>query len=249
MKKLRGEKNMRKVESKNYIFNYNEGSVAEKQLEKIINIQETCFEFICNTLEVNMPCKINYYLCDSPEQVGEIFGDNEPCNAFACEPNNIYAVYNEEIKCIGFHEDAHVISYNTLSIPPQTFIREGLAMFFDKGYLGIPNYNWVNYFIDNNLYVNITKLVDNEEFKKVNFVITYTIAGAFTEYLLLSFGIDTYKEFYSNLNDDIEGSFQKAFKNSLEDMENNFLNYLKSLKNNEDINELLKKYCKRCKIV
>ena len=34
---------MRKVESKNYIFNYNEGSVAEKQLEKIINIQETCF--------------------------------------------------------------------------------------------------------------------------------------------------------------------------------------------------------------
>ena len=38
-------------------------------------------------------------------------------------------------------------------------------MFFDKGYLGIPNYNWVNYFIDNNLYVNITKLVDNEEFK------------------------------------------------------------------------------------
>ena len=69
---------MRKIESKNYIFNYNEGSVAEKQLEKIINIQETCFEFICNTLEVNMPCKINYYLCDSPEQVGEIFGDNEP---------------------------------------------------------------------------------------------------------------------------------------------------------------------------
>ena len=41
MEKLRGEKNMRKVESKNYIFNYNEGSVAEKQLEKIINIQET----------------------------------------------------------------------------------------------------------------------------------------------------------------------------------------------------------------
>ena len=70
----------------------------------------------------------------------------------------------------------------------------------------------------------LMKKTPNEEFKKVNFVITYTIAGAFTEYLLLSFGIDTYKEFYSNLNDDIEGSFQKAFKNSLEDMENNFLN-------------------------
>ena len=76
----------------------------------------------------------------------------------------------------------------------------------------IPNYNWVNYFIDNNLYVNITKLVDNEEFKKVNFVIAYTIAGAFTEYLLLSFSIDTYKEFYSNLNDDIEEVFKRLSK-------------------------------------
>ena len=77
-----------------------------------------------------MPCKINYYLCDSPEQVGEILVIMSH-NAFAYEPNNIYTVYNEEIKCIGFHEDAHVISYNTLSILHKLYQRR-LSNVFDK---------------------------------------------------------------------------------------------------------------------
>jgi len=31
-------------------------------------------------------------------------------------PNEIYAVYNDKVKCIGFHEDAHIISYN-IAVP------------------------------------------------------------------------------------------------------------------------------------
>ena len=110
-------------ESDNYIFNYHVGSVAEKEIEKVINLQETCYDFVCSCLDVNMEVKIKYYLCNSPIEVGELYGDNEPCNGFARKPNEIYAVYNDNVKCVGFHEDAHIISYN-IAVPPQTFMRE-----------------------------------------------------------------------------------------------------------------------------
>lgn len=108
-----------KIESDNYIINYHAGSIAEKDIEKIIELQETCYDFICKTLTIKMDIKIKYYLCESAKEVGELYGDDEPCNGFAKEPNEIYAVYNDEVKCIGFHEDAHIISYN-ISTPPQT---------------------------------------------------------------------------------------------------------------------------------
>lgn len=78
-----------KVESENYIFNYLEGSIAEKEIKEIINIQEGCFRYITNTLNVDFKGKIEYYLCETAKQVGELYGDNEPCNGFARRPNKI----------------------------------------------------------------------------------------------------------------------------------------------------------------
>lgn len=203
---------MNKFESKNYIFNYTDNPIVKNDINKIVSTQEICFQHICNVLEVKMNSKINYYLCNSPKEVGEIYGDNEPCNGFACKMDKIYAVYNEHLKCIGFHEDAHIISYNTLGIPPQTFIREALAMYFDKAYWGISNYHWVSYFIKNNFYINIEKLIDNNIFYKNNHVITYTTGGAFLDYLISLFGINKFKNFYTNLNEEnFESSFLSVY--------------------------------------
>ena len=90
--------------------------------------------------------KIEYFLCETPEDVGRIYGDNEPCNGFAAPPNKIYAVYNEKIQCIGFHEDAHIISY-TINRPDCPAIREELAMYFDRKWWGIQNLDWVGFFL------------------------------------------------------------------------------------------------------
>ncbi|EKY28905.1 hypothetical protein [Clostridium celatum] len=236
---------MNKFESKNYIFNYTDNPIVKNDINKIVSTQEICFQHICNVLEVKMNSKINYYLCNSPKEVGEIYGDNEPCNGFACKMDKIYAVYNEHLKCIGFHEDAHIISYNTLGIPPQTFIREALAMYFDKAYWGISNYHWVSYFIKNNFYINIEKLIDNNIFYKNNHVITYTTGGAFLDYLISLFGINKFKNFYTNLNEEnFESSFLSVYNISLNEAENKFLNYIKVLKSSDDINNLIISYCK-----
>ncbi|WP_195245405.1 hypothetical protein [Clostridium celatum] len=236
---------MNKFESKNYIFNYTDNPIVKNDINKIVSTQEICFQHICNVLEVKMNSKINYYLCNSPKEVGEIYGDNEPCNGFACKMDKIYAVYNEHLKCIGFHEDTHIISYNTLGIPPQTFIREALAMYFDKAYWGISNYHWVSYFIKNNFYINIEKLIDNNIFYKNNHVITCTTGGAFLDYLISLFGINKFKNFYTNLNEEnFESSFLSVYNISLNEAENKFLNYIKVLKSSDDINNLIISYCK-----
>lgn len=233
-------------ESDNYIFNYHAESIAEKEIEKIMNIQETCYDFICNCLTVKIENKIKYYLCESSIEVGELYGDNEPCNGFAIEPNEIYAVYNDKVKCIGFHEDAHIISYN-IAVPPQTFMREGLAMFFDKVSLKIPNYIWVKFFVDNKMYINIEDLIINEKFYMYSDLVTYPIAGAFMEYLISIFGMEKFKKFYSSLKEDnFEANFLEGFKISLCNANTKFIKYISSIGSNDTIlniirNELVKR--------
>ncbi|WP_142413891.1 hypothetical protein [Hathewaya massiliensis] len=227
-------------ESDNYIFNYHVGSVAEKEIEEIMNLQETCYDFICTCLDVNIGIKIKYYLCNSPEEVGELYGDNEPCNGFARKPNEIYAVYNDNVKCVGFHEDAHIISYN-IAIPPQTFMREGLAMFFDKVSLKMPNYAWVKFFINTNMYISIEELIINKNFYKYSDLITYPIAGAFTEYLISTFGIHKYKTFYSSLKkDNFESSFIEAFKMPISITNTKFVRYINSVGINDTIFSIIR---------
>lgn len=120
-----------KYASEHYVFHYVPGSIAEKDIEKIVMIQENCFKDICNLLNIYPTFKIQYFLLETPELVGKLYGDHDPCNGFANPPNEIYAVYNNKIKCVGYHEDAHIISY-LINRPHSIFLREGLAMYFDK---------------------------------------------------------------------------------------------------------------------
>ncbi|WP_182201575.1 hypothetical protein [Paraliobacillus salinarum] len=228
-----------KKESNHYIFHYHIGSLAEKDIEEIINIQENCYDVISNCLNVEMKQKIHYFLCETPTEVGELFGDNEPCNGCAKEPNEVFAVYNSEVKCIGFHEDAHLISYK-LSVPPQTFLREGLAMFFDKVSLGIPQYMWIKYFIDHGLYVKVEDLVINKNFYKYSDLVTYPIAGAFVEYLILKYGMEKFKAFYCSVNEDFNKCFSQVFKISVSESNMQFINYINCLGYNDTITDIIK---------
>lgn len=118
-------------------------------------------------------------------------------------------------------------------MPPQVFIREGLAMYFDKNHKGINNLNWVAYYINTKQYVEISKLIIDENFYKISWNITYPIAGAFTEYIITRYGIDSYIEFYKSI-DSINFNYicENVFEKNLSDLENEFIKYVKSLKSN-----------------
>ena len=143
---------MQAFETEHYIFHYGAGTAAERDIEKIAALQEGCFSHICAVLGLTPDFKIEYFLCDSPEEVGRICGDDEPCNGFADLPSRIYAVYNDAVQCVGFHEDAHLISF-VRNRPICPAVTEGLAMYFDRKWWGIQNLDWTGgtFYIDSEL--------------------------------------------------------------------------------------------------
>ena len=190
---------MKQMETEHYIFHYGENTKAEADIAQIAACQEACYQYICNVLHVAPAFKIQYFLCDSPEEVGRIYGDDEPCNGFASPPDKVYAVYNEKVKCIGFHEDVHLISYG-INRPDCPAIREGLAMYFDRQWWGIHNLEWVNYYLKTGQYVSVDQLLEKDFFFNVDCSVSYPIMGAFTEYLITTYGQAAYTDLYSRAN-------------------------------------------------
>lgn len=228
---------MKQFETKNYIFYYDDDSLAAKDIEKIACYQEKCFKYICMVLKTKPTFKIHYFLCETPERVGEIYGDNEPCNGFASVPDKIYAVYNKNIKCIGYHEDAHLISY-TINRPDNPFIREGLAMYFDKDWWKINNYEWCKYYIKNGKFISVSDLLDKEIFFDNDCELTYPIAGAFTDYIINLYGLDAYLNIYRE-NDSKKAS-EDVLKISVDELNFNFISYVQSFKLDVQIEKRIK---------
>lgn len=186
---------MKCYETEHYVFHYNPGTKAEADIHAIAEGQEACFRYICKVLKTILAFKIRYFLCDCPEEVGRIYGDDEPCNGFAVVPDTIYAVYNEQVQCVGFHEDAHLISY-TINRPNCPAISEGLAMYFDRVWWGISNLAWTGYYLKKNGKLPIAAWLDRENFFAEDCSLTYPVMGAFTDYLLTTYGWETYLQLY-----------------------------------------------------
>ena len=215
---------MTTFETPNYIFHFQENSYAEHDILKIAKLQQSCYNHICKVLKTTPDFKIEYFLCETPDEVGRIYGDNEPCNGFTSLPNKIYAVYNKDVQCIGFHEDAHIISY-FINRPDCPAIREGLAMYFDRKWWGIQNLDWTSFFIKTNKFIPIYKLLDKETFFSSDCGFTYPIMGAFTDWLISVYGIDKYLELYKYQNP--VNALESIYKSPPNELNQLFVDYVK----------------------
>lgn len=209
--------------SEHYIFHYCPGSVAEKDICFIAKTQEECFGKICRTLNVEYKEKINYYLTESPWEIGRVIWDEEaPCNGCAlCGRNKIYATYNEDVKCIGSHEDTHLISF-LINFPESDFLVEGLAMYTDGLWWGVPNEKWAAYYGMKHSDLSIKDLFDNNIFADRGCVVTYPIAGAFTKFLIDRFGVEQFVELYKYTGEDYEMMIQSIFRMPFENVVERF---------------------------
>ena len=239
----------KKKKSSHYIFNYNKGSLVEKDIAEIIEIQESCYEYICEVLKVKMNRIIHYFLCESPEEVGRMYGNIEPVNGIIKMPDKIYAAYNEKVKCIGFHEDVHLIAYNTLGKPKQTLLREGLAMFFDKVWWRIQNEAWVQVYINTGLYPKLSTLTEYEEFHRYKDIITYPIAGVFVDYLISIFGIEKFKVFFKTVDENFDKCFLRTFGISLKNFEDKLTKYVKIIEYNKCIYDVIYEHLKKNRLL
>lgn len=186
--------------SAHYDFCYSEGSPAQKEIEYIARTQENCYIKITSALNVYPDFRLQYLLADSPEDLGILYGDGEPCNGFARLPDKIYAVYNAQIKCVGMHEDVHIISYSVRK-PDLNFISEGLAMYFDGQWQGRSNVERCRELLAGNRMPDIIGLTDNRRFFGLPEAVTYPLAGAFTKFLIDKLTMEGYlREVYYSEN-------------------------------------------------
>lgn len=215
---------MKRFETEHYVFHYNAGTKAEADIPSIAEGQEACFRYICKMLKTVPAFKLQYFLCDTPEEVGRAYGDDEPCNGFAVRPDTIYAVYNEQVQCVGFHEDAHLISY-TINRPNCPAISEGLAMYFDRKWWGISNLEWAGYYLKKNGSLPTAAWLDRENFFAEDCSLTYPIMGAFTEYLITTYGMEVYLRLYRQT--DMTLAMETVYGRTPEEMETEFSEYVK----------------------
>ncbi len=239
------------ISTAHYVFHCEEGSLAETEINKIADIQEGCYKFISSCLHAGARDRIHYHLFDTPEEVGRQYAiiheedEIEPCNGFALPENmskdgtnHVFAVYNETVKCIGFHEDAHIISYS-ICRPSSRFISEGLAMFFDRYWWDIDNYTWTKLYIEEGKNPSVADLIENSNFREYDCELTYPIAGAFTGYLIERFGTEKYVEFYKRCGGKTAQAIEQAFGISVDLLNNDFIGYMKMFPLRKEIRELM----------
>lgn len=250
-------------ETEHYIFHFLENSLAERDIVHIAEYQEQCFHKICDCLGITYLRKIGYWLYDSPQLIGDIFGDGIPCNGlsitntegkdigrtvslsgsredeFTIEPYSIHAVYEENIKCIGEHEDTHVISAK-LCEPSSAFLCEGLAMYMDGKWWGMENKVWAKYYKEiGELYpTNDTICCDEDDFYELECGKVYPVAGAWTEYMFQTYGAEKFLQFYCS--QEYLKSANEIFGKSLLQIHGEFEKWLSELDVEEGVFSKLK---------
>jgi hypothetical protein len=196
-----------KRESSHYFFYFQKGSLAEKDIQNIINIKETHHEKILNWLKLNNNRKISYYLYPSIKEKMILMGDDSPGNAIWKEIEiinrehrskkfEIHVVYNEKCKFIGEHEDTHLLSLPWgLSI---YLFCEGLAQYMEGNFMGNDLHLVTKKLSQENKLYPIKWLCNNNNWKTIKPTVIYPQVGSFVKFLKDNYGKDKFKKVYKS---------------------------------------------------
>ncbi len=219
----------RAVESAHYIFNYTNGSEAEREIQHIIHTQEEGFTRILNVLKIVPPTKkITYYFYPNEQLKMQLMGDDWYAQSIYNE-FCVHVLYTSEHKPIGPHEDTHL-----LSLPwglSWCFLQEGLAehivghswdkcSHIEKMKEGIAK--------GINLYPS-TQLSDEDWLNTSDdgAIYYYALAGSWATFLIEQYGLECFKNLYTNTHNTmsrsmIESAYMKYYGVSLENLERQY---------------------------
>ncbi len=192
-------------ESLHYRFHYFAGSLAEREIDHVVETQEDAHAAVLSFLNLSDPNhRISYYLYPDTDTKKQLMGNpwfaQSIYNDFA-----IHALYTEEHRVIGPHEDTHLLSLPFgLSVG---FIQEGLAE-------RMVGHDWFG----DSFAGTVRSVVQEEGFApSADFLVShkawldtpddfarqyYALAALFADYLIARFGKEMYFKLYSALQRD-----------------------------------------------
>ena len=199
------DKKYNKYESDNHNYFVLPNSLAEKDIKRIIEIQEKCFQDICLILNFKPSLNINMYFFDDPKSCGKSYDINSTeertINGFCYYPNNIHATYGSKVKAIGAHETAHLLLYKKLNNKaPITFLDEGFAVFCDNQWWEMDLHKWAKYLYDTNT-LDIGLALTEIDYFFENNALSYAVVGSYAKRIIEDNGFDY---FYSLLSQSLD---------------------------------------------
>jgi len=216
-------------DSPHYRFHYFVGSLAEQDINSIIQTQEKSYLKIIDFLGVVEPdCLIEYYFYPDEKTKTDLMGDSWYAQSIFDE-FRVHVLYTDEIKPIGPHEDTHLLSLPWgLSIG---FFQEGLAEYLvGQAWNGRPHLEYAIEGYNENIYPPLVNFLthqawlDTDDRQAIYF---YSLAGAFVSFLIDNFGKDRLESFYrqssrDNTREQNSQTFQSIYGKSIEDVEVEF---------------------------
>ena len=193
-------------ESSHYVFHYMQDSVAEREIQLIETTQENAYEKITKFLGLNSypRRKIFYYLYPDTDAKERLMGSpwfaQSVYDDFA-----VHALYTEEHRAIGPHEDTHLLSLPLgLSIG---FLQEGLAEYMAGQSWHGESFERVVQDIRANPAFIISKdlLTKHNAWRETDDTYAqqyYALAALFTSYLIVTFDKEKYFVLYKALSRD-----------------------------------------------
>lgn len=186
---------------------------------------------------------INVILADSPEEMQELTGLYIHGGLACIGEDLIFFICNNNRRWQIKHELFHLVSNQVWGNTQSRLLNEGSAVYADNEcYFDNPIYSITSYLISTNKALPVQSLINNFDIEAgENEVIVYIESAAIFKYLYEKYGIEKMKSLW------IGGfkNFQSIYGISIEDFENEWLNYLKSIPSpdNIDIDNLLKNGC------
>lgn len=218
-----------KHHSEHYVFHYFPDSEAERDIDTIMRTQEAVYVKIMSFLGVAEPNRsIEYYFYPDKETKITLMGDDWYAQSIYNE-FRIHVLYTKEIKPIGPHEDTHLLSLPwDLSIG---FFQEGLAEHMvGHAWDGTLHKKYVKDGYAKNIYPPLIEFMRHEQWLETDdnkAIYFYSLAGAFTSFLIKSYGRELLEHFYrksSREKDKEENSdlFQQIYNLSITEAEREF---------------------------
>lgn len=200
-------------ESPHYCFQYMKDSLAEKEIENIIRTQEDAYEKITEFLGLSSypENKIGYYLYPDAATKKQLMGSEWFAESIY-DDFAVHALYTEEDRVVGPHEDTHLLSLPLgLSIG---FLQEGLAEYMvgqswrGESFEEIVQSIQTNpkFVISDNLLISHSGWRDTNDDYAQQY---YALAALFTGFLIETYGKEKYFELYRTLARDSESSENK----------------------------------------
>ncbi|MHB2148433.1 peptidase MA family metallohydrolase [Calditrichota bacterium LG25] len=224
------DKNWQVAETAHFFFYYRTGSFAEQHLDSIIAIEESAYEHIMKTLELNYSGAISVYIYNSPQDAG---WEKTGGRAYP-RTETVEAVYSPTSKSIGVkgaacHEITHVMTWNALGEPGTQFFSEGIAVAMDGEWRSsadtiVSVHQWTKKFLLEGTLPALNELIGN--WNGVPGSISYPVSGSFVRFLLEEYGAEKLKQlFYRATPDNFNDEFQRIYHASLPSVEQRWQEY------------------------